>query len=109
MAINWAAVAPCYIRGNKTTSNRDGRRLVKLILANVNHENTAHERFIAFARKHAPDVLVVQEVTEVWRESLQALRNLYPFCVELPKDYGSGMALYSRFPFERLTVALPEA
>jgi endonuclease/exonuclease/phosphatase (EEP) superfamily protein YafD len=108
MAINLAAVAPWYAGRKKTTGNRDGRRRVKLILANVNHRNTARERFIAFAQKHTPDVLVVQEVTEAWRESLQALHILYPFTEELPKSGGSGMALYSRFPFERLTIAFPE-
>lgn len=108
VAINLVAVAPWYTGGKKTAGNRDSRRRVKLILANVNHENNAHESFIVFARKHAPDVLVVQEVTEVWRKSLQALRNLYPFSEELPKKYGSGMALYSRFPFERLPVVFPE-
>lgn len=108
MAINLPAIAPWYSRGRKTTTNRGGRRHVKLILANVNHRNTAHETFIAFTRKHEPDVLVVQEVTEVWRESLQELRNLYPFSEELPKDHGSGMALYSRFPLERQAVVFPE-
>src|SRR5262249_2624570 len=108
VAINLAAVAPWYIHGNKTTTNRDGRRLVKLILANVDHENDAHETFIAFAQKHAPDVLVVQEVNEVWRESLRALQSLYPFSEEAPRGGGSGMALYSRFRFDRLTVVFPE-
>lgn len=108
VAINLAAVAPWYVGGKKTAGNRSVRRRVKLILANVNHRNTARERFIAFAQKQAPDVLVVQEVNEVWRESLQALHNLYPFTEELPKGGGSGMALYSRFPFERLTIAFPE-
>ncbi|MGH9853254.1 MAG: endonuclease/exonuclease/phosphatase family protein, partial [Blastocatellia bacterium] len=108
VAINLAAVAPWYTGGKKTTGNRAGRRRVKLILANVNFGNTAHETFIAFAQRHAPDLLVVQEVNEDWRESLQALRSLYPFSEALPKGGGSGMALYSRFPFERLTIALPE-
>jgi endonuclease/exonuclease/phosphatase (EEP) superfamily protein YafD len=106
-AINMAGLAPWYLKKNKPTGGRDGRR-VKLILANVNHRNTARERFIAFAQKHAPDLLVVQEVNEGWRRSLQALHSLYPFVEELPKDGGSGMALYSRFPFERLTIAFPE-
>lgn len=108
VAINLAAVAPLYIGGKKTTDNRSARRRVKLMLANVNHRNTAHKRFIAFAQKQAPDVLVVQEVNEDWRQSLQALHKLYPFTEELPKGGGSGMALYSRFPFERLTIAFPE-
>ncbi len=109
LAINLAAIAPWYAGRKKTTDNRDCRCRVKLILANVNHRNTARERFIAFAQMHTPDVLVVQEVTEAWRESLQALRNLYPFTEELPRGGGSGMALYSRFPFERLTIAFPES
>jgi endonuclease/exonuclease/phosphatase (EEP) superfamily protein YafD len=108
VAINLAAVAPWYIDAKNSKGNRGARRGVSLILANVNHKNTAHETFIAFAQKHAPDALMVQEVTEVWSESLQALRNLYPFSLELPKDRGSGMALYSRYPFEQLTIVLPE-
>lgn len=108
VAINLAAVAPLYIGIKKTTDKRSVRRRLKLMLANVNYRNTAHKRFIAFAQKQAPDVLVVQEVNEGWRESLQALHNLYPFTEELPKGGGSGMALYSRFPFERLTIAFPE-
>src|SRR5215475_3083563 len=107
VAINMAAVAPWYAKREKTTGGGGGHR-VKLILANVNHRNTAREKFIAFARKRAPDVLVVQEVTESWRESLQALHSRYPFTEELPRGGGSGMALYSRFPFERLTISFPE-
>jgi endonuclease/exonuclease/phosphatase (EEP) superfamily protein YafD len=107
VAINSAALAPWYAGREKRAGGRDGRRL-KLILANVNHRNTAHEKFIAFARKRAPDVLVVQEVTESWRESLQSLHSLYPFTEELPKARGSGMALYSRFPFKRLAISFPE-
>lgn len=108
VAINLAAVAHWYAGRRKTTGNRSGRRRVRLILANVNHRNTACARFIAFTQKHTPDVLIVQEVNDGWRESLQALRSLYPFSEELPKGGGSGMALYSRFPFERLPFAFPE-
>jgi|SRR5215831_8729538 len=75
MAINLAAVAPWYGGGKRTLDDGDGLRRVKLILANVNHENTARQRFIAFAQKRNPDALVVQELTEGWRESLRALRR----------------------------------
>jgi endonuclease/exonuclease/phosphatase (EEP) superfamily protein YafD len=108
VAINLAEAAPWYDSRKRTVGDRDGRRRMKLILANVNHENMARARFIAFAQKHNPDALVVQEVTEGWRESLRALHSLYPFIEEQPKGAGAGIALYSRFPFERLTVALPE-
>jgi endonuclease/exonuclease/phosphatase (EEP) superfamily protein YafD len=76
MAINLAAVAPWYDSRKRTVGDRDGRRCVKLILANINHENTSRGRFIAFAQKHNPDALVVQELTEGWRESLRAPHSL---------------------------------
>jgi len=108
VAINVVAIAPWYTGGKNLAGNRVGRRRVKLILANVNYENTAHETFIAFTQRHVPDLLVVQEVDEAWRESLQVLQSLYPFSEAAPKGGGSGMALYSRFPFERLAVVFPE-
>jgi endonuclease/exonuclease/phosphatase (EEP) superfamily protein YafD len=107
VVMNLAEIAPWYVRRKRNTCGQGGRR-VKLILANVNHKNTDRERFIAFAQKRAADLLVVQEVNEGWRESLQALHKLYPFREELPKSGGSGMALYSLFPFERLTLRFPE-
>ena len=58
--------------------------------------------------RHQPDVVVVQEVNDGWAHALQALSQKYPFCVVLPKEDGSGMALYSRLPFESLPLALPE-
>jgi hypothetical protein len=47
MAINLAAVATWYDGRKRTVGDGDCRRCVKLILANVNHENTARQRFIA--------------------------------------------------------------
>lgn len=108
VAINVAAVAPWYFGGRKSNGDRSARRRVKLALANVNHESVAHEAFISFARKHSPDVLIVQELNEVWRKSLGSLQGIYPFIEEYPRAGGSGMALYSRFRFERLSVVFPE-
>ena len=106
--INLAEIAPWYLYPKNLAGNRTDRRRLKLVLANVNFENTAHGAFIAFAQRQAPDVLVVQELNAPWCESLRALRSLYPFSEVLPKGGGSGMALYSRFPFERLKIVLPE-
>ena len=108
VAINLIAVAPWYIGGNKSGGKRTGGRRVKLLLANVNFKNSAHDTFIAFLQRHAPDVLVVQEVDSVWCNSLQPLQSRYPFFEALPKGGGSGMALYSRFQFEKLMIVLPE-
>jgi endonuclease/exonuclease/phosphatase (EEP) superfamily protein YafD len=108
LVINLAEVAPLYCGGNQPASECAGGRRLKLILANVNAESVAYARFVAFARRHKPDVLVVQEVDDAWCESLQSLRSLCPFSQALPRKGGSGMAIFSRFQIERLALDLPE-
>ncbi|MFN0109935.1 MAG: endonuclease/exonuclease/phosphatase family protein [Blastocatellia bacterium] len=108
MAINLVDVAPWFIGNRNSCSKRSGRRRLKLLLANVNFENTAHGPFIAFVKRQAPDVLVVQEANSAWCDSLLSLQSLYPFYQSLPKSGGSGMALYSRFRFQQLSIELNE-
>lgn len=108
VAINLAVIAPWYFGGNNSGSKRIAGQRVKLLLANVNFKNSAYETFIAFVQRQTPDVLVVQEVDSAWCNSLQPLQSMYPFFEALPKGAGAGMALYSRFQFERLNVVLAE-
>jgi endonuclease/exonuclease/phosphatase (EEP) superfamily protein YafD len=58
--------------------------------------------------RHQPDVIVVQEIDDDWAYALQALGATHPFSHVMPREEGSGIALYSRFPLERLPLALPE-
>lgn len=108
VAINLAEVAPWFIGNRDSNSKRSGGRRLKLLLANVNFKNTAYETFIAFVKRQSPDVLIVQETDSAWCDSLQSLQSFYPFHQSLPKGGGSGMALYSRFRFQQLSVELNE-
>lgn len=108
VAINLIEVAPWFIGKRNSTGKQSGGRRVKLLLANVNFKNTAHQLFIAFVKRQAPDVLVVQEVDSAWCDSLRTLQGLYPFHQSLPKGGGSGIALYSRFRFQQLSLELNE-
>src|SRR5262249_46134371 len=107
-AINLSAIAPFYSARYSSANQMVEGHGLKLALANVNRLNTEHERFIAFIGRHRPDVVVVQEVNEVWADALQVLSQWYSFFEVLPRGGGSGMALYSRFFFERLPIALSE-
>lgn len=107
-ALNLTAVAPWHIYRNNSAGPQSDSKRLKLVLANVNYKNAAHGAFISFVLRCAPDVLIVQEVDSAWCDSLQALQSHYPFSEALPKGYGSGMAIYSYYPFEKLTVALSE-
>lgn len=108
LAINLSAIVPLYRAKQSAANHRiEGHRL-KLALVNVHRSNRAHEIFLVCMERHQPDVLIVQEVNEVWANALQVLTQRYPFFEVLPRDDGSGMALYSRLSFERLPIALPE-
>ncbi len=106
--INLSAIIPWY-RAGQSVANREieGRRL-KLVFANVYRLNTAYDAFTALVKRHEPDLVIVQEVDAVWAGALQTLRQQYPFIEVMPRDGGSGIALYSRFPFERLPMHLTE-
>jgi endonuclease/exonuclease/phosphatase (EEP) superfamily protein YafD len=108
VAINLSAIAPWYrAKHSAVHPEFDGQRL-KVALVNVYRLNRAHQRFISFVERHEPDVVIVQELNEAWAQALQVLSQRYPFFDVLPRDDGSGMAIYSRFPFERLPLPLPE-
>ena len=106
-AVNLSAIAPLYL-GKRLVDDGTPRHRLKLALANVDWQNRAHQPFLRCMERHQPDVIVVQEVNYDWAHALQALSATYPFFEVLPREDGSGTALYSRFSFERLPLALPE-
>jgi endonuclease/exonuclease/phosphatase (EEP) superfamily protein YafD len=108
MAVNLSSIAPLYKARRSTTNQMGESRRLKLLLANVHRLNSEHEKFLFCIQQHQPDVVIVQEGDDAWANALQILNQEYPFSVVLPRDDGSGMALYSRFLFERLPVELSE-
>lgn len=99
-AVNLAHIVPRYL---PASNDRDGApaNSFKLMLANVNFDNTQHERFVACVTAERPDLLVVQEVDHRWIEGMKPLEAAYPFRVAAPVDGdGSGIALFSRLPLE---------
>lgn len=108
VAINLPAIAPRHRAKEPAADHGIGGQRLKLALVNVYRRNRAYEAFLRCIERHQPDVVVVQEVTDSWAHALQALSQEYPFFEVLPREDGSGIAFYSRFPFECLPLALPE-
>jgi len=106
-SINLFAIAPWYTGKRSSNDGVAGHRL-KLVFANVYRVNKRREAFIAFVLRHQPDIAIAQEVDAVWSDALRPLHDQYPFFEVLPRGGGSGMALFSRLPFERLDIVLPE-
>jgi endonuclease/exonuclease/phosphatase (EEP) superfamily protein YafD len=102
-ALSWGYVVPYYFgdeaRDAAGVKPAQEERLV-VMFANVAVGNSDYEALLASVREVRPDVVALAEVTPAWWERVQALAREYPYHESLPKQGGSGLALFSRFPLE---------
>lgn len=98
-AINGFYVFPYLYPVQSITQNTANTTLV-VMLANVEHRNSNYERFFQSVEATNPDILVLQEFTEVWQEKTQKLKTGYQYSNTVPRQGGSGLAIFSRYPLE---------
>jgi endonuclease/exonuclease/phosphatase (EEP) superfamily protein YafD len=101
--LNLVMVLPYYIPQAKADPKQP-QYPVKLLFANVESTNKNFSDFIGFVIEENPDVLIIQEATELWIDRLKALKERFPYDKTLPRSGGLGIALYSRLPVERFDV-----
>jgi len=106
--INASRIVPYYAAKLPVGDPTISEQRLRLVLVNVYQFNRSHGRFMSFLNRHQPDVVVVQELTEDWARALEGITQHYPFFEVLPRPEGSGIALYSRFRFERWAPPLLE-
>jgi len=92
--INAAYVLPWYA-GDADT----GGQALTLLQANVLSTNDNHAALIALVDAEAADLVVLEEVTPAWAESIAALADDYPYRYVIPRSDNFGIALLSRAPF----------
>lgn len=96
---NWAYVLPFYQSPAAPPPAAEEARLV-LMFANVYAGNDEYDALLASVAEVRPDVLALAEVTPAWASHLDALKDDYPYASVLPRQGGSGLALFSRLPLE---------
>ncbi len=69
--------------------------------ANVRQKNDDFNSLIESIQNIAPDVVLLTETNQEWLNEVAALKNDYPHFTEMPLENSYGMALYSKFPFEK--------
>lgn len=70
----------------------------RVMVLNVNTENTQHDRVLDEIRRIKPDVLLLMEVDTRWLHALRELSNSLPHTVLAPREDNFGIALFSRHP-----------
>ncbi|MBC7929489.1 MAG: endonuclease/exonuclease/phosphatase family protein [Rubrivivax sp.] len=101
-----ALLLPSYLSRQTEESQQASTHSLRLLLSNVNYENTRYAELASLIESESPDVIVLQEVTTGWLDALKPSAARYPFTRWRAEETdGSGIALLSRIPFEESDVA----
>ncbi len=101
-AINWSYVLPYYLEAKPHALETGAGQSTRLVVmfANVEGSNKNYAALLASVKEAQPDVVALAEVTDAWWEEIQSLKQEYPDVEAIPKQGGSGLALFSRYPLE---------
>lgn len=105
---NFAQIVPYYFAAPHRIETANSQKL-RLMTANVAMKNENYAAFHESVRISAPDVLVLQEVTEKWNREIKSLRSAYSYFEIVPKQGGAGLAIFSRYPLESTKLLFAES
>ncbi len=94
--VNLWRIVPLYARRAPASKGPPFR----VVLANVRSSNTSADLVSRFLHEVDADIVVLQEMTEVWLSELRVLIAEYPYCKSVILERGFGIMLLSRMPVE---------
>ncbi len=80
----------------KSSVDHDEDRM-SLLIANVLQENDDYDALLRTVELHSPDLILLLEVDQRWRDGLRPLEGDFEHTVLHPLDNAYGIALYSKF------------
>jgi endonuclease/exonuclease/phosphatase (EEP) superfamily protein YafD len=104
-ALNGYALIPATLPTAVAADTRvtvDKATSVRLLLANLQFSNNAHQAFANLVRTRQPDVIVVQEVTPAWASVLTPLRKDFPAGKLIAREGAFGIGILSRWPIREI-------
>lgn len=99
--VNLSLIAPLYI---KRVPDQPGKRTYRVLLSNVLQHNHEYSKAVNFMRATNPDMMILVEVNQAWIDRLEPIRAELKYCHASLREDNYGVALLSRFPFEKADV-----
>ena len=93
----YTPIAPRRVQPSRRPSSSERRR-IRMLISNVQMENTAHERLLQLVRDTDPHIVLAVETDERWVRALEPLAADYPHVIRQPQDNWFGLVLFSRLP-----------
>lgn len=74
---------------------------LRLMVANIKYSNTQYDEVSQVIEQHDPDLLLLIEINQEWKSELDSLRQAFPNRIEVIREEGLGLALWSKLPIHR--------
>jgi len=71
---------------------------LKLLVSNVYEHNENYKGCLEVIEKANPDVILLLETNQRWKEAVKPLDASYPYSIKVPLENTYGMLFYSKFP-----------
>ncbi len=78
----------------------DSLSMIRVVVSNIEQENSHYERWMSTIRQADPDLLIVLEINDRWVTAVSSLVDKFPHQVIQPQDNWYGMMLLSKYPIE---------
>ena len=73
---------------------------IKLALFNVQTHNKNYDKVLLEIEQNSPDIILLQEVDDLWLFEIRSLKEKYPYSIEHERFDNFGVALYSKIPLK---------
>lgn len=91
---------PVASKQMEAAANQLPGQFLSIMVSNVYQFNRRADKLLRVVKKSEPDVLLLVETDEWWKEAMNELKQHYPHNLLYPLDNTYGMLLYSRLPLE---------
>jgi endonuclease/exonuclease/phosphatase (EEP) superfamily protein YafD len=82
----------------RPNDRKRGAATFRLVISNVEMENSDPQRLLEVIREAAPDVVLAVETNAAWAQRLQPLHDDFPHRYQHPRENYYGLVLLSRLP-----------
>lgn len=102
MLLNFLVILPLYLPENTADQARPEIRLLHF---NVHTRNRQFQKTLDLISELQPDVIVIEEINDLWLEKLIPLTKTHPWWIAHPRDDNFGISLFSRLPLKNQRIS----
>lgn len=104
-ALNFYSIVPVYVPLGGISSEYY-EKTIKMVLINVNSQNTNSAAVIEYIKANDPDIVALEEINKRWVGELAAALKEFPHFKEVPREDNFGIGLYSKIPMDDMQIAM---